>query len=211
MLKARTDLFPKLLLPVSFLNRYTSTALLIFLLGLDLQLSICQSITCISYFPAAQRNPAVASAMWQRSRASRLWWTENWKPVDPDIRESLLKGFDDRYYLHILAIRAPPTPTSASNATTASNLPSTPAKSHHSLVPHWSYEKNSFAVAIVISVVTAIAFITLVILFVQKVRRSWRRHKREMKDYSGSRYRVYYMNDSELLLCQCFFILIKMK
>ncbi|PLB43949.1 hypothetical protein P170DRAFT_430945 [Aspergillus steynii IBT 23096] len=134
--------------------------------------------------------------MWQRSRASRLWWTENWKPVDSATRESRLKRFDDRYDLHTLAIRAPPTPTSASNATTTSNLPSAPAKTHHSLVPHWSYEKNSIAVAIVISVVTAIAFITLAILFVQKVRRSWRRHKREIKDYSGSRYRVYYMNDS---------------
>lgn len=139
--------------------------------------------------------------MWQTSRASRLWWTEKWDTADHDTRESILNGFYDGHSVHILAIRAPPTPVSALNQTdklTASNTTTAvkPISTHKSLVPHWSYEKNSIAVAIAISIVTIIAFITLVILFIQKVRRSWRRHKREMNDYAGSRYRVYYGNDS---------------
>ncbi|KAI9041560.1 uncharacterized protein KD926_006634 [Aspergillus affinis] len=144
--------------------------------------------------------------MGQTSRAPLLWRMEEWKSNDVVIRESILNRIHvPGHSLHRLAIRAPPTPTSAlnqtvkvtaSNTTTANKPSPTQTKTHISLVPHWSYEKNSIAVAIVISVVTVIAVTTLVILLIQKVRRSWKRHKSEQKDYAGSRYRVYYLNDS---------------
>ncbi|KAH8425810.1 uncharacterized protein LDX57_003554 [Aspergillus melleus] len=144
--------------------------------------------------------------MGQTSRAPLSWRREERESNDLAIRENILNRLNvPGYSHHPLAIRAPPPPASASNqtvkvaasnTTTASKLSPTPTKAHISLVPHWSYEKNSIAVAIVISVVTVIAFTTLVILLVQKIRRSWKRHKSEKKDYAGSRYRVYYLNDS---------------
>lgn len=139
--------------------------------------------------------------MRQSSRASQLWWTEIWD--DSVACESILRGLDvPGSTSHPLVIRASVSAlnetdkVTVNNTIPANNVTSALPKAHKTLVPHWSYEKNSIAVAIVISVVTVIAFVTLSILFVQKVRRSWRRHKNDRNDYASSRYRVYYTNDS---------------
>ncbi|GAB1196260.1 hypothetical protein APSETT444_005529 [Aspergillus pseudonomiae] len=65
-----------------------------------------------------------------------------------------------------------------------------PTTTHNNLVPHWSYEKNSLAVACVFSAITVLGIIFLGVLSVRKIRRSWKRHKREKQDYAAFKHRI---------------------
>ncbi|KAB8278190.1 hypothetical protein BDV30DRAFT_204214 [Aspergillus minisclerotigenes] len=65
-----------------------------------------------------------------------------------------------------------------------------PTTTHNNLVPHWSYEKNSLAAACVFSGITVLGIIFLSVLTVRKIRRSWKRHKREKQDYAAFKNRI---------------------
>ncbi|BAE64244.1 unnamed protein product [Aspergillus oryzae RIB40] len=65
-----------------------------------------------------------------------------------------------------------------------------PTTTHNNLVPHWSYEKNSLAAACVFSGITVLGIIFLSVLTIRKIRRSWKRHKREKQDYAAFKNRI---------------------
>ncbi|UDD63178.1 hypothetical protein AFCA_010453 [Aspergillus flavus] len=65
-----------------------------------------------------------------------------------------------------------------------------PTTTHNNLVPHWSYEKSSLAAACVFSGITVLGIIFLSVLTVRKIRRSWKRHKREKQDYAAFKNRI---------------------
>ncbi|THD00012.1 hypothetical protein EYZ11_000464 [Aspergillus tanneri] len=145
--------------------------------------------------------------MWQTSRASRLRWTDKWDLIEPGMQESPINQDVGSEYSRPLklVIRAPQATnmTGNVNTTITGNTASTSPVAHKSLVPHWSYEKNSIAVAIAISVVAVLGLITLVTLFVQKVRRSWGRRQEEKIDYADPRFRAFHASgDAENGMCE---------
>ena len=62
---------------------------------------------------------------------------------------------------------------------TAPPWPPAPRKS---LIPHWSDRKSSIAAATVFSVVTAAAFTFIIVIFIRRLRGSWKRHKRAREE-----------------------------
>ncbi|KAB8077425.1 hypothetical protein BDV29DRAFT_153809 [Aspergillus leporis] len=76
----------------------------------------------------------------------------------------------------------------------ASELPK-PTTINNNLIPHWSYEKSSFAAACVFSGIAALALIFLAYLAIRKISRSWKRHKRELRDFTAYKHRIHLSND----------------
>ncbi|KAB8238795.1 uncharacterized protein BDW43DRAFT_259817 [Aspergillus alliaceus] len=73
--------------------------------------------------------------------------------------------------------------------------PASPTNASNNLIPHWSYEKSSIAAACIFSAIAVIGLIFLAILSIRKIRRSWKRHKLEMRDYTAFEHRRDMSND----------------
>ncbi|OGM44084.1 hypothetical protein ABOM_007306 [Aspergillus bombycis] len=140
-------------------------------------------------------------------------WTEETK-LAPIVQENIVVNERIREAKHELEHQVPnyyklvkriPTLTTIEKPTKTVKAPSTridgllkrsaegPPRStttHNNLVPHWSYEKNSLAVACVFSAITVLGIIFLGVLSVRKIRRSWKRHKREKQDDTAFKLRI---------------------
>ncbi|KAE8135492.1 hypothetical protein BDV38DRAFT_284925 [Aspergillus pseudotamarii] len=143
----------------------------------------------------------------------RSGWLEE-SETTPIVRENIVADEQSREARHEFQYQLPdnykvlkriPTLTTIDKPTKTIKTPSTridellkrsaedsprPTTTHNNLVPHWSYQKNSLAVACVLSAITVLAIIFLSVLTVRKIRRSWKRHKRERKDYDAFKHRT---------------------
>ena len=75
--------------------------------------------------------------------------------------------------------------TSANSNTTHGSIidhTAPPPAPRKSLIPHWSDRKSSIAATTVFSVVTAAAFTFIIVVFIRRLRGSWKRHKRTREE-----------------------------
>lgn len=57
--------------------------------------------------------------------------------------------------------------------------PPAPTRTSKSLIPHWSYKKSSIAAASIFSAVALIAVIFLAVIYIRRLRRSWKQRQIE--------------------------------
>ncbi|KAE8359027.1 hypothetical protein BDV27DRAFT_168937 [Aspergillus caelatus] len=144
---------------------------------------------------------------------SRSGWIEE-PETTPIVREKIIADEQTREARHELQYQLPDsykvlkrisTLTTIDKPTKTIKTPSTridellkrsteesprPTTTHNNLVPHWNYQKNSLAVACVLGAITVLGIIFLSVFTVRKIRRSWKRHKREKKDYDAFKHRI---------------------
>ncbi|KAE8157739.1 hypothetical protein BDV40DRAFT_42180 [Aspergillus tamarii] len=143
----------------------------------------------------------------------RSGWIDE-SETTPVVRENIIANERTRETRHEIQYQLPdnykvlkriPTLTTIDKPTKTIKTPSTrmdkllkrsveesprPTTTHRNLVPHWSYQKNSLAVACVFSAITVLGIIFLSVVAVRKIRRSWKRHKREKKDYAAFKHQI---------------------
>ncbi|KAE8152295.1 hypothetical protein BDV25DRAFT_151283 [Aspergillus avenaceus] len=103
----------------------------------------------------------------------------------------ILKQLRTQSTLEKLAETAEPTIVSIKELRMRSDKdPPKPTPTSNSLIPYWSYEKSALAAACIFSAFALAGFIFIIVLAARKIRRSWKRHKREKNDYSEFRHRI---------------------